>query len=143
MTRESVGETLALVNAILNGTTALLIVAGRVAIARKNVLTHRTLMITAVITSSVFLTTYLTRVALTGTHVDPHKGIVHIAYYVVLFSHMVLAMATVPLVLRTLWLAYNKRFEQHRRIARVTFPVWLYVSITGVIVYLMLYHLPA
>ncbi|MEO6420818.1 MAG: DUF420 domain-containing protein [Polyangiaceae bacterium] len=143
MTRESLGETLALVNAVLNGTTALLIVAGRVAIAQKKVTTHRGLMIGAVLTSSVFLTTYLTRVALTGTHLDPHTGVVHIAYYVILFSHMVLAMATVPLVMRTLWLAYKKRFEQHRKIARITFPVWLYVSITGVIVYLMLYHLPA
>ncbi len=143
MTRESLGETLALVNAILNGTTALFILAGRVAIARKKVMTHRALMMAAFVTSSVFLTSYLTRVALTGTHLDPHTGIVHIAYYVILFSHMVLAMATVPLVLRTLWLAYKKRFEQHRKIARVTFPVWLYVSVTGVIVYLMLYHLPA
>jgi uncharacterized membrane protein YozB (DUF420 family) len=143
MTRESIGETLALVNAILNGTTALLIVAGRIAISRKNVITHRALMIGAFLTSSVFLTSYLTRVALTGTHADPHRGLVHNVYYVILFTHMILAMATVPLVLRTLWLAYNKRFEQHRKIARVTFPVWLYVSVTGVIVYLMLYHLPA
>ena len=143
MTRESIGETLALVNAILNGTTALLIVAGRIAISRKNVITHRALMIGAFLTSSVFLTSYLTRVALTGTHADPHRGLVHVVYYVILFTHMILAMATVPLVLRTLWLAYKKRFDQHRKIARVTFPVWLYVSITGVIVYLMLYHLPA
>ena len=112
MTRESIGESLALVNAILNGTTALLIVAGRIAIARKKVLTHRGLMIGAFITSSVFLTSYLTRVALTGTHADPHRGVVHVVYYVILITHMILAMATVPLVLRTLWLAYKKRFEQ-------------------------------
>jgi putative membrane protein len=136
------GDTLAMVNAILNGTSAVLLLSGRVAVAKKKVVTHRALMIAAFVTSTVFLISYLARVALTGAHNDPHTGFVHVLYLVVLFSHMILAMAVVPLVLRTLWLAYKKRFESHRKIAKVTFPVWLYVSVTGVAVYVMLYHLP-
>ena len=143
MTRAELGDTLALVNAILNGTCALLIVAGRVAVARKLVTTHRGLMLAAFATSCAFLVSYLTRVALTGAHVDPHRGWVHVLYLSVLFSHMVLAMVVVPLVLSALWLAYRRRFQAHKRVARVTFPVWLYVSVTGVVVYVMLYHVPA
>jgi uncharacterized membrane protein YozB (DUF420 family) len=143
MTRESLGDTLALVNAILNGTSAVLILLGRVAIARKRRETHRALMVGAFATSSLFLTSYLTRVALTGTHRDPHAGWIHYTYLTILLTHVVLAMTVVPLVLRTLYLAFRQRFEQHRRIARFTFPIWLYVSVTGVIVYVMLYHLPA
>jgi uncharacterized membrane protein YozB (DUF420 family) len=142
MTREAIGESLALVNAILNGTSALLILSGRIAIARRRPATHRALMMAAFITSSVFLASYLTRVALTGTHVDPHRGWVHALYLTVLVTHMILAIIVVPLVLRTLWLAYKRRFESHKKIARVTFPVWLYVSVTGVVVYVMLYVVP-
>jgi putative membrane protein len=142
MTREEIGATLALVNAILNGTSAALILAGRIAIAKKKPMVHRSLMLGAFITSSIFLCSYLTRVALTQTHADPHSGWVHVTYLVVLITHMILAMAVVPLVLRALWLAYKKRFDAHRKVARITFPVWLYVSVTGVVVYVMLYHVP-
>jgi putative membrane protein len=143
MTREALGDALALVNALLNGTSAALLLAGRVAIARRRIPVHRRFMKTAFATSSLFLASYLTRVALTGTHVDPHVGVVHVIYLLVLFSHMLLAITVVPLVLRTLWLAYKKRFDKHRRIARFTFPIWLYVSVTGVLVYVMLYVVPA
>lgn len=142
MTHEALGDALALTNAVLNGTSALFILSGRVAIARRRPDVHRKLMIAAFLTSSVFLVSYLTRVALTGTHADPHHGLVHWLYYSILFTHMILATAVVPLVLRTLWLARQKRFVQHRKIARFTFPVWLYVSVTGVVVYVMLYHVP-
>jgi len=142
VTREEIGATLALVNAILNGTSAALIVAGRVAIAKKKPLVHRSLMIAAFVTSSIFLASYLTRVGLTQTHADPHTGWVHVSYLIVLVTHMILAMAVVPLVLRTLWLAHKKRFDAHRKVARITFPVWLYVSVTGVVVYVMLYVVP-
>ena len=136
------GEHLAFANAVLNGTSAIFITSGRLAIAFRHVRVHRALMVAAFLTSAIFLASYLTRVALTGTHRDPHHGAVHIAYMAVLLTHMVLAVVVVPLVLRTLWLAYRGRFEQHRRIARWTFPVWLYVSVTGVVVYVMLYVLP-
>jgi putative membrane protein len=140
---EAIGESLALLNAVLNGTSASLLLTGRVAVAQKRVKMHRGLMIAAFTTSTIFLASYLTRFALTGAHKDPHTGWFHLAYLIVLLTHMFLAMAVVPLVLRTLWLAYKKRFEAHRKIAKFTFPVWLYVSVTGVLVYVMLYVVPA
>jgi putative membrane protein len=143
MTHAELGDHLALVNAILNGASALLILLGRVAIARGRRDVHRGLMLGALGTSATFLVSYLTRVALTGTHADPHHGIVHVTYLAILITHMLLAIAVVPMVLRALWLAYKGRFAQHRSLARVTFPVWLYVSVTGVVVYVMLYHVPA
>ena len=143
MNRAELGDTLALANAFLNGTSGVFLASGRVAIARQKRSVHRALMIAAFVTSCTFLASYLTRVALTGTHRDPHEGFVHVAYLVLLGTHMILAIAVVPLVLRTLWLAYKERFAEHKKLAKVTFPIWLYVSVTGVIVYLMLYRLPA
>lgn len=143
MTRADLGDTLALVNALLNATCAVLLVCGRVAIARKRRGTHRALMVSAFVTSSVFLTSYLTRVALTGTHADPHHGWLHVTYLTVLVTHMILAMTVVPMVLTVLFYAARKRFEKHRALARWTFPIWLYVSVTGVVVYVMLYRVPA
>jgi len=142
MTNAEIGDTLALANAALNGTSAVLLLAGRVAIAQRRIRTHRGLMLAAFVVSSVFLASYLTRVALTGTHADPHHGWLHAAYLAILGSHMILAMTVVPMVMRSLYLAYRKRFVEHRRIARLTFPVWLYVSVTGVIVYVVLYRVP-
>jgi putative membrane protein len=95
----------------------------------------------AFVTSTIFLVCYLTRVYLTGTHRFPGAGWMKAVYLAILFSHMVLAVVTVPLVLRTLYLARASRFAEHRKIAKFTFPVWMYVSVTGVIVYVMLYHL--
>jgi uncharacterized membrane protein YozB (DUF420 family) len=142
VTRIEVGDALALVNATLNATCAVLLVCGRVAIARKRPKVHRTLMVTAFATSALFLTTYLTRVALTGTHADPHHGLFHAAYLAILGTHMVLAVTVVPMVLRVLYLATKRRFEKHKALARWTFPIWLYVSVTGVAVYVMLYRVP-
>jgi uncharacterized membrane protein YozB (DUF420 family) len=142
LTRIELGDTLAAVNATLNGTCALLLVAGRVAIGRRRVATHRALMVSAFVVSSLFLTSYLTRVWLTGTHADPHRGWVHVAYFALLGTHMVLAMAVVPLVITVLAFAWRQRFEKHRKLARWTFPIWLYVSVTGVMVYLVLYRVP-
>ncbi len=142
MTRIELGETLAMVNALLNGTCAVLLVCGRIAIARKRPTIHRSLMLTAFVTSCLFLTSYLTRVYLSGTHKDPHTGWFHDAYFAVLGTHMILAIAVVPMVLTALYLAYKKRFERHRALAKWTFPVWLYVSVTGVAVYVMLYQVP-
>jgi putative membrane protein len=142
MIRETLGELLALVNACLNGTCAILLVAGRVAIARGRREVHRRRMIAAVTVSAIFLVSYLTRVALTGTHRDPHEGLRHAAYLAILGSHMILAALVVPMVLTALWLAHKERFARHRALARLTFPIWLYVSITGVVVYFMLYAIP-
>jgi uncharacterized membrane protein YozB (DUF420 family) len=143
MTHAELGDTLAAVNATLNGTAAVLLLAGRIAIARGRTRTHRAIMLTAFAVSSIFLCSYLTRVALTGTHVDPHHGWVHAAYLAILGTHMLLAIVVVPLVLVALVFAFRRRFVKHRAIARWTFPIWLYVSVTGVVVYVMLYHVPA
>ena len=137
----ALGEVLPTVNAALNATCAVLLVAGWRAIrgGRRDV--HRALMLGACAASALFLVSYLTRVALTGTHRFPGDGTLRAVYLVVLATHTVLAALVVPLALRTLWLPLRSRFPEHRRIARVTLPVWLYVSVTGVAVYVMLYHL--
>jgi putative membrane protein len=128
------------VNATLNATSAVLLFVGWRAIRSRSIGVHRFAMQGAFVTSAIFLVCYLTRFYLTGTHRFPGGGWLKAAYLAILFSHMVLAVVTVPLVLRTLYLARKSRFVEHRKIAKFTFPVWMYVSVTGVIVYVMLYH---
>ena len=98
-------------------------------------------MLSACGASALFLVSYLTRIALTGTHRFPGEGALRTVYIAVLASHTVLAALAAPLVLRTVFLALRDRFPAHRRIARATLPIWMYVSVTGVVVYVMLYHL--
>jgi putative membrane protein len=141
MTTIEFGEALAKVNAGLNTTSTVLLLCGYIAVKRRMLDTHKWAMIGAVVTSSVFLIGYLTRFYLTGSHRFPDVGLWRTIYLVILISHMILAVVTVPLVLRSLYLAYRKRFIEHRKLARVTFPIWMYVSVTGVVVYAMLYHL--
>jgi len=129
------------INAALNGTSAVLLIAGRVAIARRDVETHRRLMLGAFAASAVFLVSYLIRFATTGAHRYPGEGWDKIAYLIVLFSHMALAVVLVPLVIRALQLALRGEFGRHLRVVRWAWPIWMYVSVTGVLVYLMLYHL--
>jgi putative membrane protein len=143
MTPTELGDSLAAVNATLNGTAAVLLVSGRFAIARRRTRTHRALMLSAFVVSTLFLCSYLTRVALTGTHADPHHGWLHAAYLAILGTHMLLAILVVPLVLTALVFAFRRSFVRHRAVARWTFPIWLYVSVTGVVVYAVLYHVPA
>ncbi|MFL5264396.1 MAG: DUF420 domain-containing protein [Anaeromyxobacteraceae bacterium] len=128
-------------NATLNAASAVLLFLGWRAIRAGRKELHRAFMIAACGSSTLFLAGYLTRIALTGTHRFPGDGALRVAYLAVLASHTVLAALTLPLVLRTLQLSLTSRFTEHRRIARFTFPVWLYVSATGVVVYVMLYHL--
>lgn len=137
----SLGEILPSVNATLNGTCAVLLLAGFTAIRRGRPALHRGLMLAACASSLLFLASYLTRIALTGTHRFPGGGALKAAYLAILLSHTVLAALAAPLVLRTLFLAFRERFPDHRRLARATLPIWMYVSVTGVVVYVMLYHL--
>ncbi len=131
-------------NASLNALCALLLLGGFIAIRAGRRELHRRLMLGAAFTSALFLVSYLTRVALTGVHRYPGTGLLKALYLSVLASHTLLAMAVVPLVLLTLyWALARRRFDSHRRVARYTLPVWLYVSATGVLVYWMLYHPPA
>jgi putative membrane protein len=129
------------VNAMMNGSAAVFLVAGGLAIRKRKLAFHRLCMLGAFTASTVFLVSYLIRFATTGAHRYPHEGIDKTIYLVVLGTHTVLAAASVPLILRALWLAWNDRRAQHRRIARWAYPIWLYVSLTGVVVYWMLYHL--
>lgn len=132
---------LPLVNACLNATTATLLVAGYVQIRRGHVRRHRACMVAAFAVSTVFLTSYLVYHFNVGSVRFTAGGWPRTVYFTVLATHTVLATAVVPLVLVTLWRAARARFDAHRRVARWTLPIWLYVSVTGVIVYLMLYVL--
>ena len=129
------------INATLNGTSAILLVSGRWFIAQKQIAAHRACMITALVTSSLFLVCYLYYHYHVGSVHFPGTGLWRTVYFTILISHTLLAMTVVPLVLITLSRALKNRFPQHRAIARWTFPIWLYVSVTGVIVYLMLYQI--
>lgn len=140
MSAEALGNLLAPVNAGLNLTSAALLVAGFLLIRRGNVQGHRAAMLGAVASSALFLIFYLLRYSLTGTHRFAGEGVAKAVYLGILFSHMVLAVVIVPLVLRLLYLAFRERFHDHARLARWTFPLWLYVSVTGLLVYLLLYH---
>ena len=140
MDRAQVGDALALLNASLNATSAVALAFGWVFVRTRRIRLHRRAMLTALTASAVFLVFYLTRVAFTGTHRFAGTGAAKVLYLTILFSHMVLAVAVVPLVLRLLWLAGHRRFHDHARLARWTFPIWAYVSVTGLVVYLLLYQ---
>lgn len=131
------------INAALNGTCAILLILGRIAIARRDVDRHRSLMVAAFATSTVFLISYLIRFATTGSHKYPGEGLDKVFYLTVLFSHMVLAVVLVPLVIRALLFAFRGDYARHMRVVRWGWPIWMYVSVTGVIVYFMLYHYAA
>jgi putative membrane protein len=141
MTTGEIGDILAKLNAGLNMASFVLVLAGYVQIKRKRRASHETFMKLAFVTSATFLVSYLVRYGLTGSHHLAAGGWVKAGYLALLVSHMFLAAVTVPLVLRTLFLARGARFGEHRKIAKVTFPIWAYVSVTGVIVYAVLYHL--
>jgi putative membrane protein len=127
-------------NALLNLTSAVLVLAGIWFIRRKDVRRHRAMMLAAVGASSLFLVSYLYYHYQVGSVPYRGEGWVRTLYFAVLLSHTVLAAIIVPLVLGTVYLAVAGRIDRHRRIARWTFPIWIYVSGTGVLVYLMLYQ---
>jgi putative membrane protein len=135
----NLGEILPPVNAVMNATSAVLVFLGWRAIRAGNRTRHRALMLSALGVSALFLVGYLTRVTLTGTHRFPGTGALRSAYLILLGTHTVLAAAIVPLIGFAIYYAWKGRFDSHRRVARVTLPAWLYVSVTGVLVYFMLY----
>jgi uncharacterized membrane protein YozB (DUF420 family) len=129
------------INAFLNATAAVLLVWGYMLIRRKQVATHRKVMITAFITSCLFLVCYVVYHAQVGSKHFEHTGALRTVYLSILGTHTVLAAAVPVLAIITLRRGLAARFDKHRRIARWTLPIWLYVSVTGVVVYLMLYHM--
>jgi uncharacterized membrane protein YozB (DUF420 family) len=135
-------------NATLNACAGVMLAIGYRAIKRKQIEKHKKCMLTAVVVSGLFLISYVMyhslKYRLTGQpHTTfKHTGIVRTIYFSILWSHLILAIVIVPLIIITLYRALTNQFDKHVRIARWTFPLWMYVSVTGVIVYLMLYHLP-
>jgi putative membrane protein len=129
------------VNAFLNATAAVLLVWGYTLIRRKRMETHRKVMQTAFVVSCLFLVCYLVYHAQVGSVRFQRTGVIRGVYLTILGTHTVLAAAVPVLAIITLRRGRAARFDKHRRIARWTLPVWLYVSVTGVVVYLMLYHL--
>lgn len=133
------------VNAFLNTTSAVLLIIGYVLIRRRQVAKHRALMLAAFYTSSAFLVSYVLYHSLLAYYLGqgPTKfkgeGFIRPVYFTILLTHTILAVVVVPFILLTLRRGLRRQDEKHRRIARWTLPVWLYVSVTGVIVYLMLY----
>ena len=128
-------------NALLNSASAVLLLAGWTFIRRLRIRAHRNCQVSAVVTSTLFLASYLTYHYYHGATRFPGQGIARWIYFAILISHTILAIVIVPLVLITLYRAMRGDFERHRKIARWTLPIWLYVSVTGVIVYLMLYQI--
>ena len=128
-------------NACLNATSALLLVLGFYFIRQRNITAHRACMVSAFGVSVVFLISYLTYHATAGVTRFAGQGTVRIIYFTILITHTTLAAVIPVLATMTLWRAARGRYKKHRQLARWTLPAWLYVSVTGVIVYLMLYHL--
>src|SRR4051812_50143291 len=129
------------INAILNATSAVLLVWGYRLIRRKRIETHRKVMTAAFITSCLFLVCYLVYHAQVGSKHFEHTGAIRTVYLSILGTHTILAAAVPVLAIITLRRGLAGRYDRHRRIARWTLPIWLYVSVTGVVVYVMLYHL--
>jgi uncharacterized membrane protein YozB (DUF420 family) len=131
---------LATVNAGLNATAAVLIGTGFYFIKQKNIRAHKVCMVSAVVVSSLFLTSYLIYHYNVRLVRFTKQGWIRDVYFPLLLTHTALAAVTLPMVLRTVFLAAKGRFARHVRIAKWTFPIWMYVSLTGVVVYLLLYH---
>ena len=126
-------------NAILNGLSAAALTVGFVFIRRREIVRHRAAMLTAFVFSSLFLVSYIANHAIHGDTVYPGHSTTRIVYLSILASHVLLSIVALPVVLLTFFLSLSGRFAQHKRLARWTFPLWLYVSVTGVVVYLMLH----
>ena len=128
-------------NAFLNGLSAVLLTTGYYFIRQRRIAAHKRCMVAAVATSCLFLVSYLTYHFQIGSKPFQGQGVIRTVYFSILISHTTLAAAIVPLVIMTLRRAWKGNFERHARIARRTLPLWLYVSVTGVVVYWMLYRM--
>ncbi|MFQ5498911.1 MAG: DUF420 domain-containing protein [Candidatus Zixiibacteriota bacterium] len=136
----TVGD-LPLINACLNGISSVLLVAGFLAIKRGLHKLHKRLMLSAVVSSALFLTGYLVYHEAVGSVPYPYHDWTRPLYYAVLIPHVILAATMVPFILAMLWFALRGAFDRHSRLARFVWPVWMFVSVSGVTIYLMLYEL--
>jgi uncharacterized membrane protein YozB (DUF420 family) len=128
-------------NATLNAIAAVLLLCGYAMIRRGRMESHRKFMLAAFATSALFLVSYVVYHANIGSRPFTGQGPIRVVYFSILITHVILAAAVLPMALITLTHALRARFDRHRRIARWTWPIWMYVSVTGVIVYLMLYRM--
>ena len=128
-------------NATLNGAAAILLALGYGFIRNRKRTAHKWCMLGALLVSALFLTSYVIYHAKVGSKPFGGTGAIRYVYFSILITHVVLAAAIVPLVVMTVWRALSGRFAEHRRIARITWPLWMYVSVTGVVIYLMLYKM--
>ena len=129
-------------NAALNAASAVLLITGWILIKQRRIEQHRGCMIAAVLMSSLFLLSYVIYHANVGSKPFPGRGLIRTVYFAILIPHVILAAAVLPPILITFTRGLRRDDLRHRKIARKTLPVWLFVSVTGVIVYLMLYRLP-
>lgn len=130
---------LPLINASLNFLSTLLLISGFIAIKKKKEDTHKKLMIAAFVTSAVFLACYLYYHFTAGHFKFTGEGLLRTVYFIILIPHILLAMVMLPMILMTFNHAFKSRWEKHKKLAKFTFPIWLYVSFTGVILYLYIY----
>jgi putative membrane protein len=133
-------EDLPLVNAILNGISSVFLLLGFLMIREKRIGAHRRFMVFAFATSILFLASYVLYHANIGSKPYQGTGVMRIIYFSILIPHVILAAAVPPLAIVTLWRGLRMDVLQHRKIAKITFPIWMFVSVTGVLVYLMLYR---
>ena len=135
--------TLPAANALFNSLSALCLVLGYINIRRRNRITHMRFMLSATMFSTLFLVSYVVYHFFHGDTIFPAHGWIRATYFFILITHIGLSIVALPFILITLWYGLRNRFSFHRRIARLTFPIWLYVSVTGVIVFLLLRHFMA
>ena len=128
------------INATLNAISTVLLVTGYVLIRGRHVAMHKRCMIAACVTSTLFLACYVTYHLQVGSVPFTRQGFVRPLYFTILLTHVTLAVSVLPLAIITLWRGLKSRFDRHRAIARWTLPIWLYVSVTGVLVYVLLYQ---
>jgi putative membrane protein len=128
----------AAINACINGSVAALLVAALVAVKQKNYISHKRLMLTAVILSSLFLVSYIAHHVLSGDTVYPKEAPMRSFYLIVLITHIILAAVILPFILFTTYRGLTADFQAHKKIARITWPIWFYVAVSGVIVYWMI-----
>lgn len=131
-------EQLPALNALLNSTSTILIILGYVAIRKKQFLKHMKLMLTAFVTSSLFLVSYLVYHNYVGHTLFPGEGWIRPFYFSILISHIILSAFVVPMVLTSFYFAYSGQFRIHRKVSKWTLPIWLYVSVTGVMIFFIL-----
>jgi len=134
-------STLPAVNATLNATSGIFLLTGYILIKRRQINAHRNAMLAAFASSALFLTSYLVYHYHAGSRPFPGVGAIRFVYFAILISHVLLAIAILPLAISTLTKGLRGQYVRHKRVAKWTFPLWMYVSVTGVVVYVMLYQL--